>query len=128
MSWVEVCRADELPAVGAARADVDGTIMAIVRTQDGQVRAIDDMCTHANVSLSEGEVEGCEIECWLHASRFDLRTGDPSGLPATVPVAVYAVKVEDGTVFVDPACTQRGTPPDRAHDAPTPDRFTDLRH
>ena len=47
--------------------------------------AINDICSHANVSLSEGEVEDCTIECWLHGSRFDLRTGKPTGLPATDP-------------------------------------------
>ena len=96
-----VCDLDELPEVGAAKADVDGRIVSIVRTEDGEVHAIDDTCTHANVSLSEGEVDGCAIECWLHGSRFDLRTGAPSNLPATVPVAVHTVQVtEAGDVLV----------------------------
>jgi 3-phenylpropionate/trans-cinnamate dioxygenase ferredoxin subunit len=51
--------------------------------------------------LSEGDVEGCEIECWLHGSRFDLRTGKPSGPPATEPVPVYAVRVDGDDVLVD---------------------------
>jgi len=50
--------------------------------------------------LSEGEVEGCLLECWLHGSQFDLRTGKPVSLPAIDPVPVYPVKIEDGTVFV----------------------------
>ena len=44
--------------------------------------------------------EGCTLECWLHGSRFDLRTGNPTGLPATVPVPVYPVEIRDGFVFV----------------------------
>ncbi len=52
------------------------------------VFAIHDECSHAAIPLSEGEVEGCEIECWLHGSRFDLRTGKPTGLPATEPVPI----------------------------------------
>ena len=98
--FVRVCRLDELPAVGAAAADIEGRIVAIVRTDDGTVYAVDDTCTHANVSLSEGELDGCHIECWLHGSRFDVRTGEPSGPPATVPLAVHTVKIEDDEVFV----------------------------
>ena len=98
--YVRVCRLDELPTVGAAKADVSGRILAIVRAEDGSVHAIDDECTHGKVSLSEGEVEGCTIECWLHGSQFDLISGRPTGLPATVPVAVHTVRVTDGDVFV----------------------------
>ena len=52
---------------------------------DGELFAVDDRCSHADVSLSEGEVEGCLIECWLHGSQFDLRTGQPTCLPANAP-------------------------------------------
>ena len=92
---VHVCGVADLPEVGAAQAEIEGRLVAIVRTEDGAVHAIDDTCTHANVSLSEGEVEGCQVECWLHGSTFDVRTGEPSGLPATVPVAVHQVTVDD---------------------------------
>ncbi|QGN57200.1 non-heme iron oxygenase ferredoxin subunit [Nostocoides sp. HKS02] len=98
--FVRVCRVDELPAVGVAAAEVNGTVMAIVHTQDGAIHAVDDTCSHANVSLSEGELDGCTLECWLHGSRFDVRTGAPSGPPATIPINVYPVKVEDDEVFV----------------------------
>ena len=98
--FVRVCRVDELPTVGAAAADVYGQVLAIVHTRDGEVYAVDDTCTHANVSLSEGELDDHTLECWLHGSRFDIRTGDPSGPPATVPVNVYPVKVEGDEVFV----------------------------
>ena len=75
---------------GRARADVDG------RSSRWSERrrcspCVDDLCTHADVSLSEGDVDDGTVECWLHGSRFDLRTGEPTGLPATVPVAVYPV-------------------------------------
>ncbi len=60
------------------------TTVAVVRDEDGDVHAVDDTCSHANVSLSEGEVDGCTIECWLHGSRFDLRTGEPT-VPAGDP-------------------------------------------
>jgi 3-phenylpropionate/trans-cinnamate dioxygenase ferredoxin subunit len=71
----------------------------VVRTE-GEVFAIYDICSHANVSLAEGEVEDCQIECWLHGSRFDLRTGKPSGPPATRPVPVYPVKIVGDDVLV----------------------------
>lgn len=98
--FVRVCTLDELPKVGAALADIDGVRVCIARDSDGHVHAINDMCTHGNVSLSEGEVDGCTIECWLHGSRFDLNTGAPTGLPATVPVAVYPVKIDGDDVYV----------------------------
>ncbi len=97
-----VCELAELTVGQPARADVGGIPMAIVRVSDTHVHAIHDTCTHANVSLSEGDLDGCTLECWLHGSRFDLRTGDPSGPPATVPVAVYPVRLLDGAVHVRP--------------------------
>ncbi|CAN7432524.1 non-heme iron oxygenase ferredoxin subunit [Knoellia sp. LjRoot47] len=98
--FVRVCALDELPSVGAAAAEIHGRVVSIVRTADGDVHAVDDTCTHANVSLSEGELDGCTLECWLHGSRFDLRTGDPSGPPATTPIAVHTVKIEGDDVYV----------------------------
>ena len=96
-----VCSLGELPEVGALQVVVDGDAYAIVRDEAGNVHAVEDRCTHAEVSLSEGEVEDCSIECWLHGSRFDLRTGQPLELPAITPVRVYAVTVEGDDVLVD---------------------------
>ena len=98
--FVRVCGLDDLPSVGAALAEIDGRRVTMIRTDDGALHAIDDTCTHANVSLAEGEVDGCHIECWLHGSRFDVRTGAPDSPPATVPVAVHTVKIEGDEVFV----------------------------
>ncbi len=75
------------------RVVIDGVPVALVRVGD-EVFAVSDICSHAEVSLSEGEVSGCQIECWLHGSRFDLRTGEPSGPPAFEPVPVYPVEIE----------------------------------
>ena len=94
------CALDELPDVGAIQVIIDGDAYAIVRDEEGGIHALEDRCTHAEVALSEGEVEDCSIECWLHGSRFDVRTGDPSGPPATIPVAVYPVKIDGDDVFV----------------------------
>ena len=101
MSAQPAVRLSQLPEVGAVRVVLDGVPVAVVRDEDGQVHAIGDTCTHADVSLSEGEVEDCSIECWLHGSRFDLRTGEPLALPAIRPVPVYPVTVEGDDVLVD---------------------------
>jgi 3-phenylpropionate/trans-cinnamate dioxygenase ferredoxin subunit len=74
----------------------------VVLVRDGnEVHALRDECTHASLQLSEGDVGRKGIECWLHGSCFDLRTGRPSSLPATEPVDVFAVSVVDESVFVD---------------------------
>jgi 3-phenylpropionate/trans-cinnamate dioxygenase ferredoxin subunit len=105
VSAVEVCKLADVPVAGALAVVVGSTPVAIVRDSDGGVHALRDICSHADVALSEGEVDGCTLECWLHGSRFDLRTGEPSGPPAVTPVPVYLVRVEgegdDAVVLVD---------------------------
>ena len=84
------------------RFDVGPHRICLVRLGD-DFYAIGDTCSHADVSLSEGEVdaETKHIECWKHGSCFSLETGVPDVLPATRPVPVYRVTVEDGDVFVE---------------------------
>ncbi len=95
-----VAALDDIPQGGSLAVEVDGVEVALVRTED-EVFAVRDECSHAAVPLSEGDVEGCEIECWLHGSMFDLRTGKPTNLPATEPVAIYPCKVDADSVYVD---------------------------
>ena len=101
MTSVAVCALDDLAPGTARKFDVGGRPVAVVRIGD-DVYAIGDTCSHAEVSLSEGEVyaDTCEIECIKHGSTFDLKTGEPLTLPATQPVPVYDVVVEDGQVVV----------------------------
>jgi len=100
MSFMKVCSTEDVQPGTALAVSVDGVAVAVVR--DGEDwYAIYDECSHAAIALSEGDVEGDQIECWLHGSRFDLRTGKPTSLPATEPVAIYPVKVEGGDVLVD---------------------------
>jgi 3-phenylpropionate/trans-cinnamate dioxygenase ferredoxin component len=103
MSFTVACALADVPVGGVIAVDVDGTDVAIVRTDTDAVFAIRDECSHASIALSEGEVDvaGCEIECWLHGSRFDLRSGEPTGLPAYEPVPVYPCKVAGDDVVVD---------------------------
>jgi 3-phenylpropionate/trans-cinnamate dioxygenase ferredoxin subunit len=98
---VRLCAVDDVAPATAKRFVVEGHRIALVRI-DGELYAIGDRCSHADVSLSEGEVlvEEREIECWKHGSTFDLRTGEPQSLPATKPVPVYEVAVEGDDVMV----------------------------
>ncbi|MFC0003132.1 non-heme iron oxygenase ferredoxin subunit [Micromonospora siamensis] len=97
---IRICSTEDVPKGTVIRAEVDGVALALVHGEDGGFYAVYDECSHAAVALSEGEVEGCTLECWLHGSRFDLRTGEPTGLPATEPVPVYPVEVRDGDIYV----------------------------
>lgn len=101
--YVRVCDAAALPSQGSiGRVDVDGVPVALVVTE-GELFAVDDTCSHEEVSLADGEVDGLALECWLHGSRFDLRTGEALCRPATKPVPVYDVKIEGDGVFVSAA-------------------------
>ena len=101
---IKVCALSSLDDRKPFAASVDDVDVVLVR--DGErVHALADLCSHAAVSLSEGEVSRKGIECWLHGSCFDLETGKPSSLPATEPVDVYAVDIRDGDVFVDVTVT-----------------------
>ena len=111
---VRACAVGDVPPGSALAVEVDGTEVAIVHS-DGRFYAIADECSHAAVPLSEGDVESCTLECYLHGSRFDLRTGQPSGLPATEPVPVYRVRVSGDDVLVDLSAL----PDDPAGAAPT---------
>jgi 3-phenylpropionate/trans-cinnamate dioxygenase ferredoxin subunit len=97
-----VCALNDLPPNSATRFEIDGRPIAVVRIGD-DVYAIGDTCSHANVSLSEGEVwcDEKELECWKHGSTFSLITGEPQTLPATQPVPVYAARVVNGMVEID---------------------------
>jgi 3-phenylpropionate/trans-cinnamate dioxygenase ferredoxin component len=98
-TFQRACALADVPEEGAVGVDVAGVPVAVVRA-GGEVFALHDVCSHEEVPLSEGEIYDCTVECWLHGSCFDLRTGDPTGPPATVPVPVYPVKIEGGDVYV----------------------------
>ena len=97
--YQRACPLADLAEDSATRVELDGIPICLVRSE-GEVHAVSDICSHADVSLAEGEVDGLTIECWLHGSRFDLVSGRPTGLPATKPVPVYPVKIEGDDVFV----------------------------
>jgi 3-phenylpropionate/trans-cinnamate dioxygenase ferredoxin subunit len=97
-----VCAFSELEQDAALRVVVDGVPIAVVRDGNDEVHAIGDVCTHGDISLSEGFVEGDTLECWAHGSAFSLRTGQPLNLPAYEPVPVYAVQIDGDDVLIDP--------------------------
>jgi 3-phenylpropionate/trans-cinnamate dioxygenase ferredoxin component len=99
VSFVRVCALSSLAEESAMHVDVDGVEVCLARTQ-GEVFAIKDECSHAEIPLSEGDIEDGTVECWLHGSRFDLRSGKPTGLPATEAVPVYPVRIDGDDVFV----------------------------
>ena len=96
---VELGSLDTLPRDKGIRVTVGETTIAVFRVAD-EVFAIGDRCSHAEASLAEGEVYGTDVECPRHGSEFDLRTGAPLSLPATRPVPVYEVTIEDGNVYL----------------------------
>ncbi|GAA4909197.1 bifunctional 3-phenylpropionate/cinnamic acid dioxygenase ferredoxin subunit [Streptomonospora salina] len=103
---IYACHLDDLPQGESLRVMADDPIALF--NADGEIYAVDDTCTHQNASLSEGWLEGCHIECPLHEAAFDLRTGQPTCLPAKRPVRTYAVTVDDdGGVYVHAAAPQR---------------------
>ncbi len=103
--FLQVALVGDIAPRTAKRYVVAGRAIAVVHSDEG-IFAIDDRCSHADVSLSEGEVEGCAIECWLHGSAFDLRSGVPLSLPAIVAVPTYAVRIRGvgatATIEIDP--------------------------
>jgi 3-phenylpropionate/trans-cinnamate dioxygenase ferredoxin subunit len=90
----------DLPDGRGVRVDAAGHRIAVFRVGD-LVHALGDRCSHAEASLSEGEVCDGAVECPLHGSEFDLVTGEPGSFPATRPVDVYVTEVTDGDVYVN---------------------------
>ena len=99
-NFVKVANVDDIPNGEALQVEAEGLTLALVRA-NGDVYAVGDVCSHEQAFLSEGFCEGFEIECPLHGSIFDIRTGEVKSLPATDPIKTYPVKLEDGAVLVD---------------------------
>lgn len=102
MPAIQIGALAEVPEGGAKKFVVGGTPVAVFRVGD-ELYALDDTCSHAEASLSAGEVDADEmcVECPLHGSLFDLRSGQPRTLPAFEPVSTYKVWAEGEVLFVD---------------------------
>jgi 3-phenylpropionate/trans-cinnamate dioxygenase ferredoxin subunit len=108
---IRVCRLSDLVAGEGLRVDTISPPVAVFLTEDDEVFAIDDTCTHQDASLADGWLEGCEVECPLHASRFDLRTGQVDAPPAKIGVRAHTVKVEGDEVYLTLSSAEPRLPP-----------------
>ncbi len=101
--FIATVPADSIPEGGMKSVKAGDGHVLIARV-DGELYAINDICSHFHAHLSQGEllVEQCQVQCPLHDSCFDLRTGEPSEPPAEDPVATYAIRVVDGVVHIGP--------------------------
>jgi 3-phenylpropionate/trans-cinnamate dioxygenase ferredoxin subunit len=101
MSAIRVALLADVEPGTLTKVIVEGFAICLARTDDGEFYAISDICTHQAYSLSEGDLWGRELECPLHASRFNIVTGSPDQLPATEAVRTFKVNVRDGEIYVD---------------------------
>ncbi len=103
MALVRLCNVSDVPAGDVRRFEVDHRPIAVVNLGDEGFRAIDAICSHAHYFLDEGEVDVDleTIECPKHGSTFDLATGKPRTLPATVSVQVFPVKIENDDILIE---------------------------
>ncbi|AWK74054.1 bifunctional 3-phenylpropionate/cinnamic acid dioxygenase ferredoxin subunit [Rhodococcus sp. NPDC019627] len=108
---LEVCPLASLPRGDARRVDTSPPI-AVFHTDDGEVFAIDDTCSHQDASLADGWLEGCEVECPLHASKFNLRSGAVDAPPAKLPVRTHEVLIKDEVIYVEVSTEAPNLPPD----------------
>jgi 3-phenylpropionate/trans-cinnamate dioxygenase ferredoxin subunit len=100
MTWHSVLAEDQLQINKPVGLELDGEPVVIVKTEAG-IYALSDVCSHAEVALSEGTVSAGKIECWLHGAQFDLATGAPLCLPATKSVPVFPTRLNNAKVEVE---------------------------
>ncbi|WP_217184169.1 non-heme iron oxygenase ferredoxin subunit [Streptomyces sp. AC495_CC817] len=106
MTAERVCGVADLETDMPLRVDPAGVPITVIKDAEGVIHAIGDTCTHGDISLSEGFVEGDTVECWAHGSAFSLVTGKPQNLPAFEPVPVYVVEIDGDDVLIDPTVTK----------------------
>ncbi len=106
MTAERVCGVADLEQDMPLRVEPNGVPITVIKDSEGVIHAIGDTCTHGDISLSEGFVEGETVECWAHGSAFSLLTGKPQNLPAYEPVPVYVVEIDGDDVLIDPTVTK----------------------
>ncbi|MFK4789769.1 non-heme iron oxygenase ferredoxin subunit [Microbacterium sp. ZW T5_56] len=102
MTASRACSVSELEQDSALRVVIEDVAICIVKDADDVIHAIGDTCTHGDISLADGFVEGETIECWAHGSAFSLTSGKPLTLPAFEPVPVFDVVIDGDDVLIDP--------------------------
>ena len=98
--WIEAALLADIAEGEAVAVELNGKRIAIFHVEGGEVYATDDWCTHGAASLAEGFLDGCTVECPLHAGCFDVRTGQGLCEPIETPLATYAVSVRDGRILL----------------------------
>ena len=98
---IEICPVEDIKPGRAIRVKLGDHAIAIARTKSGEVKAIDDKCSHGEISLSEGFVDNETIECWAHGAKFSLDTGEALTLPAFEPVATYEVIIDNDEIYLE---------------------------
>jgi 3-phenylpropionate/trans-cinnamate dioxygenase ferredoxin subunit len=98
--WHQVGATDDVARDDVLGVNVEETALAIIRTADDRVFAVDAACTHGRASLDEGFVDGNEIECPKHNGRFDVTTGEAVASPARVALRTYPCRVTNGCIEV----------------------------
>jgi 3-phenylpropionate/trans-cinnamate dioxygenase ferredoxin subunit len=97
--FVRACAVADVPDQGTFAVELNGKPLVIIKSE-GEVYALDEFCTHEDVSLADGEIYDQTVECWLHGSCFDLCTGKPTGPPATKALNTYPVRIDGGDILV----------------------------
>ena len=100
MAFVKVGKIEDVPPGSAKVYEVNGRPLAVCNVE-GDLYAIDDVCTHDEGSLDQGELEGCEIECPRHGARFDVRSGEVTALPAVLPIDTFKVRIQGDDVEIE---------------------------
>jgi 3-phenylpropionate/trans-cinnamate dioxygenase ferredoxin subunit len=99
--FVKVATLDEIPPNSSLLVQVDGIEVALFNL-DGEIYAIENVCTHDGGPLVEGTIiNGCEVMCPRHGARFDIRTGEALSFPAFEPTTTYAVRVEEDEIWIE---------------------------
>lgn len=98
---IALCSIAEIPDFGGLQVLLDGREPVGVFKSGEDYYVTDDTCTHGEASLCEGEVDGDEIVCPYHMGRFDIKTGEPTLAPCSIPLRVYRVEIRDGTLYAE---------------------------
>ena len=97
--WMRVASLADVPAGSVKGVEANGSRIALANV-DGDLYALADRCSHQDFPLSDGELEGTELECIYHGARFDVCSGRAIQLPAIRPVKTWDVEVRDGDIFI----------------------------
>ena len=97
--WIRVAALEDCPP-GSLRSVMLGMIPVVIANVDGTVYAVVDQCSHEDLPLSDGSLEGTTLVCEYHGARFDLSSGAPRGLPAVKPVKTFPVEVREDGIYI----------------------------